>query len=97
MRIRLLSILFSIFFIASIYPQRAYPLKIGNTWIYNSYPGTTQYTVVDDSVMVDSIYYYEILIQHDNNYVGFSRHCRRVDDFYRRRLWGGWREGEEEI
>jgi len=96
MRMIIFTFFIFILTINTLFPQRAYPLKIGNTWVYNNYPGTKKYTVVDDSVMIDSVYYYHINYQNDGNHQAFSRYCRRVNDFYRLRLRGGL-EGQEEI
>jgi len=97
MRMIIFTFFIFILTITTLYPQRAYPLKIGNTWIYDDFSGTKKYTVVDDSVMVDSIYYYLITLQNDGSSQTYSRYCRREDDFYIAKMYSPGTYGDQEI
>lgn len=97
MRIKYLSILLSLLFFINVHCQHMYPLEIGNTWIYNDYPGTVKFTIVDDSVLVDSFYYYHIIIQQNGLSQYASRYSRREDDFYIAKMYIPGNDGDQEI
>ncbi len=78
------------------FSQHLAPLKVGNEWIYlRDNNRLTKYTIVDDSVMVDSIPYYEVKI---NNWVPpmlMTRYVRTEGEFYRLKMRASMSEFEE--
>ncbi len=87
-----------LFFSNNSFAQHIAPLKVGNVWIYSLEDNRLRrYTVVDDSVMVDSLLYFELLIKLWVPPLEMTRYVRMDGDFYRLKLWGPGLEDFEEI
>jgi len=48
---------------ASTHAQDIAPLKPGNVWVYEEFPGLTRYSIVDTNVLIDTINYFKLKIE----------------------------------
>ena len=65
MKTAITSITLLLLFFSNIsFTQHIAPLRVGNIWVYlvDDFR-LSRYTVVDDSVLVDSLLYYELLVE----------------------------------
>jgi hypothetical protein len=54
--------------------QQAAPLKVGNVWVYDVFPGKVRYSIIDSNVIVDSISYFNLKSQyHFGSFNSFVR------------------------
>jgi len=92
-----LTLLF-LFFSNNSFTQHYAPLQVGNTWVFlEDGHRIERCTVVADSVLVDSLLYYELLIKVWVPPLEITRYVRMEGDFYRLKLWGPGLEEFEEI
>ena len=57
------------------------PLQLGNVWVYESFPGLTRYSVVDTSILIDTVSYFKLKTQ-THAFDGYSFVRLTKDGFY---------------
>ena len=97
MKTAIISITLLLLFFSNIsFAQHFAPLRVGNTWVYvQGYNRLERCTVVNDSVLVDSLLYYELLLINWVPGLQMTRYVRMEGAFYRGKVT--WFGGFEEI
>ena len=84
MKTAITSITLLLLFFSNIsFTQHFAPLKVGNSWVYVQGNRLERCTVVDDSVLVDSLLYYELFIKNWVPGLEMTRYVRMEGGFYR--------------
>ncbi len=80
-------VLLFLFFSNNSFAQHLAPLQVGNKWIYlKENNRISRYTIVADSVMVDSLLYYEVQIRNWVPPLEMTRYVRTDGEFYRLKM-----------
>ena len=71
----------------STYAQEVTPLKLDNVWIYDLNPSLNRVSITDTNIVIDSISYYKVEIEHSSPYWISEHYVRlKTDGYYAVRL-----------
>jgi hypothetical protein len=69
------------------YAQEVAPLKLDNVWIYDLNPSLNRVSISDTNIVIDSISYYKVEIEHSSPYWISEHYVRlKTDGYYAVRL-----------